>query len=298
LSVRRISANDPDLTILPHDRAAAVLEAGQDFVSYRRAIGKNDVADPAALAHELLTARSNLNVAAQTSGVPVPKTRPDQGHDSSRVTLGAGIKEGVSFQELQARATYHDILDDDGGYARGAEIEFFSLTMRHYDTVSTRVERFTPVNILSLTPRDDFFQPLSWKIRAGWQRVRAADGSEPLAFSLDGGAGGSWSNKRNTALWYALLDGSSHASRSLADGYALGVGASMGGLFDLGPRWRIHGYARSLRYFLGQQDTTVTTGLEQRYTLGRNSALRADFSHKRELQRTYNSGSVSVLYYF
>jgi hypothetical protein len=298
LSVRRISANDPELTILPHDRAAAVLEAGQDFVSYRRAIGKSDVVDPSALAHELLTARSNLNVAAQASGVPVPKTRPDQGHDSSRVTLSAGIKEGVSFQELQARATYHDILDDDGGYARGAEIEFFSLALRHYDTVSTRVERFTPVNILSLTPRDDFFQPLSWKIRAGWQRVRAADGSEPLAFSLDGGAGGSWSNKRNTALWYALLDGSSHASRSLADGYALGVGASMGGLFDLGPRWRIHGYARSLRYFLGQQDTTVTTGLEQRYTLGRNSALRADFSHKRELQRTYNSGSVSVLYYF
>ncbi len=298
LSMRRISAVDPDLTELPRKRVAAVLEAGQDYIHYRRAIGKDDVSDPAALTRELFTARSNLDVAAQTSAVPVPKIRPDQGHDSSRIAFGAGRNEGRNFQEMQARATYHDIMDDDGGYARGAEIEFFSLNLRHYDAASTRVERFTPVNILSLTPRDEFFQPLSWKIRAGWQRVRAAHGSEPLAFALDGGAGGSWSNQSDTALWYALLDGSSHASGNLADGYALGAGASMGGLFDLSPRWRIHGYVRSVRYFLGQQDTTVTAGLEQRYTLGRNSALRADFSRNRELHRSYNSGSVSVLYYF
>lgn len=298
LSMRHVTVNDPALSSLPESRAAAVLEASQDYVSYRRAIGKQDVAEPAGLARELLTARSRLDAVAQTPDIPVPKARPDQGHGSSRVALGIGQREGNYFQELRARATYHDIMDSDGGYARGAQIEFFSLGLRHYDSGATRVENFTPVNILSLTPRDDFFQSMSWKVAAGWQRVRAAKGGEPLAFALDGGAGGAWSNQSNTALGYALFDGSSIINSGLANGYALGAGASVGGLFDFSSRWRMHGYVRSLRYFLGQRDTPVTLGLEQRIALGNDSALRIDVARSLELQRTYNSGSASVLFYF
>jgi hypothetical protein len=298
LSVQHIAAYDPALRALPGDRAAAVLEASQDYVSYRRAIGKQDVPDSAGLARELLTARSRLDVVGQVPEVPMPIVHPDQGHGSSRLTFGAGRRDGQSFQELSTRATYHDIMDSDGGYARGAQIEFFSLGLRHYDSSATRVEKFTPVNILSLTPRDDFFQSMSWKIAAGWQRMRTPDGSEPLAFSLDGGAGGAWSNKSNTALGYALFDSSARLNRSLVNGYALGAGASVGGLFDFSPRWRMHGYARSLRYFLGQRDTPLTLGLEQRIALGSDSALRVDVARNRELQRTYNSGSVSMLFYF
>jgi hypothetical protein len=298
LSVRSIALDDPGLSALPDDRAAAVLETSQDYISYRRAIGQNDVPEPAALARELLTARSHLGTVAQPPKAPVPKIRPDQGHGSSRAALGVGRKDGTDFQELQARATYHDIMDSDDGYARGAQIEFFSLALRHYDFGTTRVEQFTPLSILSLSPRDDFFQPMSWKIDAGWQRVRVQNGSETLAFSLDGSLGGAWSNQRNTLLWYALLDGSSRIDSDLENGYALGAGASVGGLFDLDPRWRIHGYARSLRYFLGQLDTPVTLGIEQRFTLGRDSALRLDISRNRELQWTYNSCSLSALFYF
>lgn len=298
LSLRRISLDDPGLSALPEARKAAVLEASQDYISYRRTIGKYDVPEPAALAHELLTARSHLGTVTQTPGVPVPKVRPDQGHGSSRAALGAGRKDGSDFQELQARATYHDIMDSDDGYARGAQIEFFSLALRHYDSGTTRVEQFSPLNILSLTPRDAFFQPISWKIEAGWQRVRIQNGSETLAFSLDGSMGGTWSNQRDTLLWYALLDGSSRVNSDLVNGYALGTGASVGGLFDFNSRWRIHGYARSMRYFLGQLDTPVTLGIEQRFTLGSDSALRLDLSRNRELQWTYNSGSLSVLLYF
>lgn len=298
LSMKRIAVNDPELGVLPPERAAAVLETSQEYVGYRRAIGKNDVAEPGGLVRELLTARSQLDVMARMSEIPMPKVQPDQGHRSSRVALGLGRSGGSDFQELGARATYHDIVDADGGYTRGAQIEFFSLTLRHYDSGKAQVERFIPVNILSLTPRDEFFQSMSWKIAAGWQRVRTPDGNEPLVFSLDGGAGGTWSNKDDTLLWYALLDGSSRHNSALAKGYALGAGASVGGLLDLSPRWRMHGYVRSLRYFLGQRDTTNTLGLEQRVALGRDIALRVDATHNRESERSYNSATASVLYYF
>lgn len=298
LSMKRVSVNDPALGELPANRAAAVVETSQDYVSYRRAIGKNDVADPAVLAHELLVARGRLDAPAQTPEIPMPEVHPDQGHGSSRIDLGAGRRNGQNFQELRARATYHDIMDADGGYARGAQIEFFSVALRHYDFGETRVERFMPVDILSLTPHDDFFQSMSWKIAAGWQRVRAANGGEPLAFVMDGGAGRSWSNGSSTALWYALFDGSSRFNNELTYGYALGAGASIGGLFDFSPRWRVHGYARGMRYFLGQRDTPLALGLEQRISLGRDLALRLDLARNRELERSFNAGSAKILYYF
>jgi len=298
LSTGQLGADDPALRALPGARDAAVLEAGEDYVNYRRAIGKTDVADPGELEHQLLTARSRLDVAEQSPAVPVPEVHPDQGHGSSRVTMGAGRRDGQGFQEVSTRATYHDLMDDDRGYARGAQIEFFSLAFRHYDNYATRLESFTPIEIMSLSPRDEFFQAMSWKVSAGLQRVRVADGTQPLAFSLDGGAGGSWSNKGDTALWYAFFDNSVRVGATMLNGYALGAGASAGGLVDVMPGWRVHAFARSLRYFAGQRDTPWTYGLSQRVTLGRDLALRLDLTRNRELNWYYNSGMASVLFYF
>ncbi|MEQ1837300.1 MAG: DUF4105 domain-containing protein, partial [Candidatus Nitrotoga sp.] len=90
LSIKRIAIDDPTLNKLPANRVAAVLETSQDYLSYQRALGKSDVTDLAGLTHELLTARSRLDIAAQTPDIPTPKTRPDHGHGSSRITMGAG----------------------------------------------------------------------------------------------------------------------------------------------------------------------------------------------------------------
>ena len=298
LSMSHMSVNDLELEDLPANRKAAVLETSQDYVTYRRAIGKNDMAEPATIMNNLLTARSRLSTETPFPKIIAPLISPEQGHGSSRVALATGHEDGLSFQELNARATYHDIMDTDDGYARGAQIEFFNLALRRYKFDTTRVEKFIPINILSLTPRDDFFKSKSWKIKAGWQRIRAANGTRPLAFSLDGGTGGSWSNERETTLWYILLDGSARINRNLENGYSLGGGVSMGDLFDVNQRWRIHGYLYGMRYVMGQRDSPQALGLEQRLALGRNFALRLDFARNRELERSYNSGLFSLLYYF
>lgn len=139
---------------------------------------------------------------------------------------------------------------------------------------------------------------MSWKIAAGWQRLRVANSDEPLVFVLDGGIGRAWSNEQDTALWYALLDGSSRHSHALEKGYALGAGASIGGLFDLTPRWRMHGYLRNIQYLLGQRDAAQILVLEQRLTLSTNTAVRLDVVHQRELKRSENTGLLSILFYF
>lgn len=298
LSMQRISPEDPAVSALPPRRAAAVLEASYDYVEYLRAGSAKDNPKQSRLARELLLARSRIDVSASVPPVIAPEVRPDQGHASSRVTLGVGRRGGQNFQEVQARAAYHDIMDPAGGYVRGAQIEFFDLRVRHYESSSARVERLTLVDILSLVPRDDFFHPWSWKIAGGWQRMFATDGSEPLAFGVDGGAGGAWSTADGRTLAYVLLDGSTRINGKLDNGYALGAGASLGVVFDAAPSWRLHGYARELRYFLGQEDTSWEFGLQQRLSIRRNLALRLDLARRRELDRSFGTTTASVLLYF
>jgi hypothetical protein len=296
LSVRRVTATDPRLSALPPERAAAVLEASHEYVNYRRVTGKHDVSDPTELARELLVARSRLEAPRQTPAINDSDTRPERGHKSSRIALGAGRFAGRDFGELRARPAYHDVMDADEGYVRGAQIEFFNFALRGYRDGGVQLESFTPIEILSLSPRDEFFQSWSWSVAAGWRRAFVRDGSRPLATALDAGVGSAWSPGKGSLL-YAFLDSSARASSRLEDGYAVGAGGRMGALIDVSPRWRVHAYARTLRYFLGEEDTPRALGLEQRISLGRDVALRLDLTRNREAGRSFNAGSLSLLIY-
>ena len=155
---------------LTPEQQAQVLELSYDYVAYLRA-SKGEWPGAGGLSRSLLVARSGLSVPAATPAIEVPATRPDQGHKSLRVGLGGGNRDGMSYQELTIRPAYHDQNDPGAGYIRGAQIQFFNLTLRHYgNETGSRVEEFVPIDIFSLSPRNDFFQSLSWKVNVGWAR--------------------------------------------------------------------------------------------------------------------------------
>jgi hypothetical protein len=296
LSLRKAGIDDPRLTALAPQREAAVLETGLDYVNYRRATGEKDVPDPAVLARELLVARSRVDAPSQQPALATPH-RPDQGHASKRIALGAGRDAGRTFQELDLRPTYHDLLDDDAGFVRGAQIEFFRTTLRHYDTEGTRVERLVPLDMFSVAPRSDFFKPTSWRISAGWRRALAQNGREPLALDVNGGVGTAW-NAGDRALVYALAEGATRVHHDLEHGYSVGAGARLGALVDAAAGWRIHGYVQGLAPVLGERDSPRAFGLEQRLSLKRDVALRLDLSRRRESRTDRNAASLSLLLYF
>ena len=277
------------------ERAAAVLEAAHDYATYRRVIGRKDVADPAALSRELLIARSAVDAPNQAPRL-APPVRPDDGHGTSRIAFGAGRRDGRNFQEVQLRATYHDVLDADEGYVRGAQIEFFKTAIRHYQGRGTRLEQFIPIDILSLAPRDDFFQPRSWRIAGGWKRSFVANGREPLVPGVDGGAGLTY--KAGPAMIYGLGEAALRTHHELDNGYSIGGGARFGVLADPAPRWRVHAYAAGINQFAGERDTPRSIGVQQRVALGRDTALRIDFARMREADRRFSAGSISLQVYF
>ena len=57
-------------------------------------------------------------------------------------------------------------VQNEGGKQVSREIEFFNLAVRHYSEGRTEVESFSPIDIISLSPRDEFFGSVSWKTSA------------------------------------------------------------------------------------------------------------------------------------
>ena len=125
-----------------------MLELAADFVTYQMRTGERTRDEAAPLALQLLAARSKVAAAADLRPVPEPATRPDQGHGSARLAAGVGARDGRFFQFLQARPAYHDLLDAESGYVRGAQIDFLDLALRHYQgDAGVTLDQLTVVGI-------------------------------------------------------------------------------------------------------------------------------------------------------
>lgn len=296
LGIGATSVAQAPLATLPAPRAAAVVETAYDYLTYRRASGEHDVADPQALAHELLVARSRIEAPSQAPRIE-PGTRPDEGHGTSRASAGFGRRGGETFQELRYRPTYQDIVDDDAGYIRGAQIAFFDTRVRHYQRLGTRLERFTPIDIFSAAPRDEFLHPKSWGISAGWRRVFTKGGREPLAATVDAEVGGSW-RLPGEGLLYLMAQAGLRAHHDLEHGFALGAGPRAGALVDPFPGWRLHAFAQGLVDFAGERDRPRAVGLQSRWTVKRDAALELELSRHREAGQSFGSARLSLHIYF
>jgi Domain of unknown function (DUF4105) len=301
LSQGTMQYTDSSVQKLPAEQQAQVFELSYDYIAYLRA-SKGDWPDAGKLSRELLVARSALNVPSATPVVEVPQVRPDQGHKSLRVGLGGGNRDGVNYEELIIRPAYHDQNDPVDGYIRGAQIQFFNLALRHYENAEgVRVERFVPVDIFSLSSRNDFFQSLSWKVNVGWARKRLPDGSEPLLSRINGGIGMAWdapSLEHPVAQTYAFMDVTAEGTAQYANGYALGMGPAVGVVADVSRSWRLNAYARVQRFGMGESHTAAELTMLQRFSLAAQTALRFEVARKMEFDLYWTDVRLSLQQYF
>ncbi|MEH6561023.1 MAG: DUF4105 domain-containing protein, partial [Marinobacter sp.] len=183
--------SDEVLALPPRERAH-LLDATYDYVRYQtEADGwPKEIAAP--LSHSLLRERSKIGGVAPLTQPAAPQVRDDQGHDTFRLSLGAGQLAHREFTQLTFRPAYHDILDPPAGYRSGAQLQFLRLDARYYtDNNELQLEQLTGVEIRSLSPRNAFFSPLSWQVGFGGRRTDTGN-KRVLAPYLEGGAGGSW----------------------------------------------------------------------------------------------------------
>lgn len=247
---------------------------------------------------KILRARSALGGAGESQyRVPAP-TPPDEGHISNRVSLGLGLKRGDFFQEAAWRPAYHDLLDSDRGYREGAQIIFSSVALRYYPGHgSLQLDNVDFIDIVSLTPRDEFFQPISWKVKTGFERRILADDADHLIYRLNPGGGFAWQNNL-FGLYYAMVETDLNVGRPLEDNYSLGIGGSAGFIKLLTDSWKLHLFVRDIYYGLGDTTNAIEAGVLQNFAITANTSVGASVSYSRSHGSDQTEAKVSFNLFF
>jgi hypothetical protein len=235
-------------------------------------------------------------------------TRPDEGHDATRLSITSGLARmgshpttqegsGLYFQEVHVRTAYHDLLNNDQGFLRFSQIEFPNLTLRYYPKLSDlRVERIGILSVLSLFPMTALEKKPSWGLDLEYQspkdygcllchtvRGRGYVGASGLALSPN-------------VMVYGLALANAEFGESLRKGWRLGPGAQLAALANF---WSP--YKAMIRYDwvsdLFQTDRSAffyefTT--EHSWSFSTAWELRAAYS----LTRGYDEAKLGIYYYF
>lgn len=165
---------------------ARVIEAAYKYLRYRQ-VGRERDADAAKASFTLLKALRAHAEALPREDIVAPGP-PDLGHGSRRLTLGLGQAEDLNYLSFGLRLSLHSLEERLYGFLQGAQINLGNLEGRLDEDGHLRVQRIDLIDIFSLSPRDGFFKPLSWKIITGLER-EWIDGRERQVAHVNGGAG-------------------------------------------------------------------------------------------------------------
>lgn len=306
--VRRIAAGklppeDPTLAEIGTFRSARVLDVAYDQLRYEFLAGQVSEADSRALSRRILLARSRIAVdSAAEARPPEPGTRPDLGHDSSLVALGAGWRDDESFLELRWQPAFHDLIAPSGGFPEHMEIRFLDTRLRVYpESGDVRLHELSLVQSSSLSPRSRIFRPLAWSFGTGLRTRRVPDNDGLDDASVWGtriGAGAAIDPTRSLLL-YALADARADVGPDLDGSAALGLGARGGAYFGTGEsRWKGHLFGEVTRYVAGDTTTESRAGIEARWSLSRNFALVLDGTFNRIHDESWGEGALRFHVYY
>jgi hypothetical protein len=304
ISDGRVDTEDQRVAELPEETRALVLTVAYDRLRLR--LRGKQRPEERTRSLRILTARSRVPTTGEPGPPPtVPSVRPEEGHETARLSLGSGWRDGRFFLEARVRPAFHDLLDPGGGFTEGAQIDFLDTVIRYYpDENELKLHEVTLIDIVSLAERDEIFQPISWKFGTGMtSRLMPRSGShgdlsDGKLWHTNGGAGLSVRPWRG-ALAYTFLEGTFDMSGKLQPNYALGAGASAG-IFvgDSEDRWKAHLHARATRFVAGDTRTALRLGLDQRLRLTRNTALELQLGVERDFHETWFDTALFWKLYF
>jgi hypothetical protein len=278
---------------------ARVLELALDYAAYQLMPQPDKANHNGVNSFALLRARSQLKVPDQTPRMSMPEVRPDQGHRSARVGIGYGAETSLGgFAQFEIRPAYHDLVDPEGGYTRGAQIDFLNVTLRyHRDNKRLDLQQLDFIDVVSLSPRNRVLKPYSWQANASLVRKRFEKEDRELVGELSAGIGLSYEFLGKT-LGYALGRGSVQLSDRFNDHLATGIGPRIGIVDEITKQWRVHFFAGTQYIFVGASKPCYELGLSQHINVTEQTGLRLNLSRKREFDSSFTTGDLSLYLYF
>ena len=291
-----VDVNDPEVRELDKNDRAQLLDATYDYVRYQSEAEGWPREHAAPLSHQLLVSRSQIDGAEELPKVPEPEIRDDQGHDTFRLSLGSGQLAHREFTQLTLRPAYHDVLDPPAGYRTGAQLQFLRLDARLYhDNDELQVEQITGVEIRSLSPRNQFFSPISWQVGFGGRRTDTGD-NRVLTPYLEGGAGGSWGLGQNTQA-FAIATADVEIDDDLRRGHDFAPGADLG-LLHQNNRFSLLAGAKTKAWIISSQHRQDQLYAEGNWHIGREFSVFAKFTREDHFDRYQSTWQAGLHAYF
>lgn len=285
-----IALNDPAITELAPEQQAQVVALAYYYLRFSQSSAQRDEKS-AAYSLELLKTLSRLPAKKETP--PTPDMSPDLGHQSMLVGVTGGALEDTDFIDLRLRFSYHDLADNPAGYLDGAAINIGELQLRKLQDESTQIDLLNFVDINSHSPRSRFFDPITWRVTAGLERVYG-DAGDDLVARVEGGAGvtyaptGSW-------LVYTLVFTRSEYNELLSDNWTLGAGLLAGTLI-YSPLGSTQIETATLQFSDGLE--RHQSRLIHNLPLGINNAIRFSATHQQLLGTTTDEFSLEFRHFF
>jgi hypothetical protein len=215
--------------------------------------------------------------------------------------LGASAGQNAenTFVELNYRGSYHDLLDPIAGYYQGMSLNMLNLMVRAYEGGDIKLEKFELLDIVSLSSRNRFFSPWSWKANVSVEQQWTV-GKEILVTQGTAGRGLSFEFFDNSHF-FSFATARIEVNHKLADKIALAPGLQLGLLHY----WSKASLMVDVEHyqFLFDQTMRSQLNMQQSFELGKNHSLRLSAQFHRVKGKKYKTEyfdefSVEYRHYF
>jgi len=268
-----------------------ILDAAYRFLRYEQNdMGRSDVI--AKNSYRLLqTINKQPDFNSKTAGF-VQEQRPEKGHFSKLFSFSIGDDDELSFAQLELRLSFHSLEDQLNGFLQGAQINLGNMAIRAYEE-ETQLQYFDLIDIFSITPRNQFFKSLSWRVYTGLEQ-QLINGKDHLTGHVTGGAGVSyelWSRAYFYTLLIGRLESNSEFERNLEP--ALGISSGLLQHFSFGTN---HLEISGEEFLNDEYRHRVK--FTQNIPLAQNHAIQLFIQRQRQRDADFTEAQLRYHYYF
>lgn len=286
----------------PANDQAKILEMAYDdlYLQFLRRKVDESFAQPRF--RQLLGLRSQINLDKQRQEPERPKIDPTQSHKARNISIKTGEVQGQSFIELGHRQAYHDLIDPQGGFRTGTQLNFWNGSIQ-YRNDQLKLEHFDFLSVNSYNPITPFKTPLSWGFNFGWQQESVEhDGqfSEDrqhgvLNFNVQGGY--SYADQAREHLCYVQAQTYLQAGKALDKGWRIGAGPTLG----CQNIWteRVNSLVQvALPYWEDAHQWQLKLNTQLQYAFTPQNALRLGWEYQQQDHKNWTKTSLGYIRYF
>lgn len=297
IALKQVDSDDASLAALSLEEKRQTFDLAAEYLQFR--YSRRDLPQEQFQAQFLpiLKARSAFGPGELDAGkVPEPP-QPEKGHLPAKISLSGGERHGEPFFQLSWQPAYHDLVDAEAGYTKGAQINFMSVSGRYFPQQGrVLLQSLRPVDIVSIAPRNRFFQPVSWKVNGGLDRKIMADGNDRLLFRLNSGGGVAWETSL-LGIFYGFVEADLNVSDRFSNKAALGGGGSVGTLWHPASWWSMHLHGNAFVY-LFEEHQEYRVALDQQFHAGRRWAFGVRAGWEKSFDRSKSEGIFELIRYY